>query len=70
MFNTIVKDTGIGIDQTRANLLFQPAGELMHFGQMNLVKDNSIGLGLSNSKIFTDVQNGVIRFLKSDPGDT
>lgn len=42
----------------------------MHFGQMKLVKDNAIGLGLSNSKIFTEAQNGQIRFLKSDPGDT
>ena len=58
MFNTIVKDTGIGIEKTRADLLFQPCGELMHFGQMKLVKDNSIGLGLSNSKLFTDAQNG------------
>lgn len=70
IFNTIVKDTGIGIERARANLLFRMCGELMHFGQMKLVKDNSIGLGLTNSKIFTEAQNGEIKFLKSDPGDT
>ena len=70
MFNTIIKDTGIGINQTRVGLLFRPFEELMHVGQMKLVKDNSIGLGLSNSKIFTDALNGQILFLKCEPGDT
>ena len=58
MFNTIIKDTGIGIENSRVNLLFRPCGELLHFGQMKLIKDNSIGLGLSNSKLLTDAQNG------------
>lgn len=37
---------------------------------MKLVKDNSIGLGLSNSKLFIDALNGKIKFLKSEPGET
>lgn len=50
--------------------LFKPYGELLHHGLLKNVQDNGIGLGLSNSKIFTDALNGEIKFLKHERGNT
>ena len=44
-----VVDTGEGIDRDRQNLLFRPFLELQQKQSMQLVKDNSIGLGLACS---------------------
>lgn len=61
--NTLVTDTGIGIDEERRNYLFKNFGELMAKGQLSQVKDHGIGLGLTNSMLFTKALGGDINIL-------
>lgn len=61
--NTLISDTGIGIDEERRNFLFKNFGELMAKGQLSQVKDLGIGLGLANSMLFTKALGGDIKIL-------
>ena len=70
MFQTKIIDTGVGIEPERIRHLFKPYGELLFFGKQKLVKHHGIGLGLSNSKQFTNFLEGSIRIAKSEPGHT
>ena len=60
-----VIDTGVGIDKQRQNLLFKPFLELHQTQSMQLVKDNSIGLGLSCSKVLTKKLGGSVQLVES-----
>ena len=61
-----VVDTGEGIDRDRQNLLFRPFLELQQKQSMQLVKDNSIGLGLACSYDLAKQMGGSIKLEKSD----
>ena len=67
---TKIIDTGEGISQERIRHLFKPYGELIYFGKLKLVKHHSIGLGLSNSKVFMNFVGGKIQITKSGVGHT
>ena len=62
-----VIDTGAGIDKQRQNFLFKPFLELQQKQNMRLVKDNSIGLGLSCSKVLTNKLGGEVKLVQSQP---
>ena len=62
-----VIDTGSGIEKQRQNFLFKPFLELQQKQNMRLVKDNSIGLGLSCSKVLTKKLGGEVKLVQSQP---
>ena len=70
VLQTIVKDTGIGIENNRLGLLFKTFKELRQKQNMRLVKDNSLGVGLSCSKKIINAMGGDISFIRNDPGNT
>lgn len=67
-FDTIIKDQGPGIEENRAAQMFDIFGELNMYQSMQLVKHNSIGVGLNCSKILTESLNGKIEFIDTKPG--
>lgn len=67
---TRIVDTGEGIGPERIRHLFKPYGELVYFGKLKLVKHHSIGLGLSNSKVFMNFVGGKIHITKCGVGRT
>ena len=68
-FETIIQDQGPGISQSRLKEMFNVFGELHQYQSMQLVKHNSIGVGLNCSKILTESLGGQINFIKTEPGD-
>ena len=50
ILETEIIDTGIGIDEDRQKMLFVPFLELKMKQNLNLVKDNNIGMGLACSE--------------------
>lgn len=58
-------DSGQGIDRDRQNLLFRPFLELQQKQSMQLVKDNSIGLGLACSFDLAKTMGGKVKLEKS-----
>ena len=58
-------DTGVGIDKDRQNLLFKPFLELQKRQSMQLVKDNSIGLGLACSQVLCNHLKGSVQLVTS-----
>ena len=63
LMNTLVSDTGIGIDEQRREFMFKIFGELLAKGQLSQVKDHAIGLGLSNSMLFTKALGGQLQII-------
>jgi K+-sensing histidine kinase KdpD len=61
-----VIDSGIGIDKSRQNLLFKPFMELHQKQDLELVKDNSIGLGLTCSREILRKLGGDIKLVQSE----
>ena len=68
VFITTVTDFGIGISKERLKYLFKPFRELRKKQSMSKVKDNSIGIGLSCSKLIIQAMKGSIKVLDSKPG--
>ena len=67
-FETVIKDQGPGIATDRLQEIFSVFSELHKCQSMELVKHNSIGVGLNCSKILTESLNGRIEFLDTSPG--
>ena len=67
---TIIRDTGIGIEPERLKFMFKTFEELIENGQLSRVKDHGIGLGLANSKMFAAKLGGKIKIVKSDQSGT
>ena len=65
MLRVQVVDTGVGIEKNRQNLLFKPFLELKQKQSMQLVKDNSIGLGLACSQVLCSHLKGSVQLLTS-----
>lgn len=70
MLQTIIKDTGIGIENDRIGHLFKAFGELRQKQNMKYVKDSSLGVGLSCSKKIIEAMGGQITFIKNEPQNT
>jgi len=60
-----IMDTGVGIAIDRQNLLFKPFMELNQKEDLRLVKDNSIGLGLTCSHAIIEAMGGQLELKSS-----
>jgi len=70
IFETEIIDSGIGIEEDRQKLLFQPFRELRAKQNMGAVKDANIGMGLACSKEIVNKLGGDIILKESQRGLT
>lgn len=70
IFKTEVIDSGIGITQSRQNMLFVPFLELKMKQNLDKVQDYNIGMGLACSQIITKELGGHLSIKSSEPGLT
>lgn len=65
MLTIEIIDTGLGIDEEHQQYLFVPFSELMAKQDINLVKNENIGLGLTCSSVIIQKLGGSIKLLES-----
>jgi K+-sensing histidine kinase KdpD len=70
VFETDIIDTGVGISDSRKELLFKPFSELKYKHNFSDVKDMNIGMGLTSSKVIAHALGGDIIIKKSGDGIT
>ena len=63
MLLTTICDMGEGINDARIPILYKPLGELNELQSLMRVKDNSIGLGISSSKIIAQNLGGDVTII-------
>lgn len=69
-FETVVVDTGIGIEENRQKMLFEPFMELKMKQSFENVKDYNIGMGLTCSQAIARKMGGDITIKQSNRGLT
>ena len=68
LFETTIQDQGPGMDKDRQKYMFEILGELFQKQSLQLVKNHSIGVGLSCSKALVNSLNGDLKLLNGSPG--
>ena len=63
MLLTTICDMGAGIIDSRIPILYKPLGELNELQSIKRVKDHSVGLGISSSKMIAQNLGGDVSII-------